>query len=173
MTAAEEDALLATAGAVDTGLATVTAAAAADVSAAEAAADGAAADGAAAGRAAAAVKSVGGEAAARVAAAGARAAKAALSGAACTAAAELKALFLFSFHTSRLFLSFSLLFSLGRRFLACLRAEEEPVEGAAPACLTLQQKLNCSSPSQVSRVRRAHLLSCTHPLYSFKRVSNG
>jgi hypothetical protein len=52
-------------------------------------------------------------------------------------------------------------------------ATEEGAVAAAVACLLLQQKLNCSSPSQVSRVRSAHLLSCTHPLYKFRRVANG
>jgi hypothetical protein len=41
---------------------------------------------------------------------------------ACAAAAKLKAALLFSFRTSCLFLSFSLLLALGGRFLARLRA---------------------------------------------------
>jgi hypothetical protein len=52
-------------------------------------------------------------------------------------------------------------------------AAEEGAVDAAVACLLLQQKLNCSSPSRVSRVRSAHLLSCTHPLYKFRRVAKG
>jgi hypothetical protein len=158
-------------------------AAAAGAAAAGAAAAGAAAAGAAAAGAAAAGAAAAGAAAAGAAAAGAAAAGAAAAGAgdagaaaACAAAAEWRAALFVSFHTSRLFLSFSLLFSLGGLFLLRLHevaAAEEGAVAAAVACLLLQQKLNCSSPSQVSRVRSAHLLSCTHPLYTFRRVANG
>ncbi len=67
-------------------------------------------------------------------------------------------------------------FLLGGLLLLRLRevaAAEEEAVAAAVACLLLQQKVNCSSPSHVSRVRSAHLLSCTHPLYKFRRVANG
>ncbi len=129
-----------------------------------------------------------GAAAARAAAAGAAAAGADIAemtvsdlsaasapgnGTTCAAAAEWRAALLVSFHSSRLFLYFSLLFHW---FLARLRevaATEEGAVAAAVACLLLQQKVNCSSPSHVSRVRSAHLLSCTHPLYKFRRVVKG
>ncbi len=52
-------------------------------------------------------------------------------------------------------------------------ATEEYAAPAAVACPQLQEKINCSSPSQVSRVRLTHLLSCTNHLYSFRGVSNG
>jgi hypothetical protein len=148
--------------------------AAAGAAAAGAAAAGTAAAGAAAAGAAAAGAAAAGAPAEGDAAAGAAAAGDAAVGAA--AAAEWRAALLVSFHTSRLFLSFSHLFSLGGLFLLRLRevaAAEEGAVAAAVACLLLQQKLNCSTPSHVSRVRSAHLLSCTHPLYKFRRVANG
>jgi hypothetical protein len=151
---------------------------AAGVAASGAAATWEAAPGVDAARVTAAGAAAAGAAAAGAAAAGAAAAGAAAAGAAavCAAAAEWRAALLVSFHTSRLFLSFSLLFSLGSLFLLRLRevaAAEEGAVAAAVACLLLQQKLNCSSPSHVSKVRSAHLLSCTHPLYKFRRVANG
>ncbi len=172
---------VASAGAAAAGVAAVGAAAAgaaaAGAAASRAAAAGAAAAGAAAAGAAAAGEAAAGEAAVAAAAAGAAAARvAAAEVGASGPAAEWRAALLVSFHTSRLFLSFSLLFSLGGLFLLRLRevaAAEEGAVAAAVACLLLQQKLNCSTPSHVSRVRSAHLLSCTHPLYKFRRVANG
>jgi hypothetical protein len=83
---------------------------------------------------------------------------------------------LLSSHAAYLFLSFSLRLSLGRRFLPRLPvvgAAEEEGGTAVDKCLPLQQNVSCSSPSHVSRVNLAHLLSCTHPLYSCKRWVNG
>jgi hypothetical protein len=61
---------------------------------------------------------------------------------------------------SHLLLSFSLLLSLGGRFLPRLRvAGALDTVAAADEEIPLQQKFNSSSPSTVSRVRRAHLLS--------------
>jgi hypothetical protein len=136
-----------------------------------AAASGAAAAGAAAAGAAAAGGGIAGMTVSDLSAAAAPG-----YGTACAAPAEWRAALLVSFPTSRLFLSFSLLFLLGGLFLARLRevaATEEGAVAAAVACLLLQQKLNCSSPSHVSRVRSAHLLSFTHPLYKFRRVAIG
>jgi hypothetical protein len=42
---------------------------------------------------------------------------------------------------------------------------------AADVELLRQQKLSSSSPSNVSRVSRAHLPSILHPLYSFRRCT--
>jgi hypothetical protein len=44
---------------------------------------------------------------------------------------------------------------------------------AADEEIPLQQKFNSSSPSTVSRVRRADLLSLLHLLYRFRRVAKG
>ena len=91
----------------------------------------------------------------------------------CLDASELREFHLFSFQTALLFFSFSRRFSLGGRFLTYLRAKGAPRDWAAAACCPLQQKFNCSSPSQVSRVSLAHLLSCTHLLYKLRRLANG
>jgi len=75
---------------------------------------------------------------------------------------------------SRLLLFFSLLLSLGGRFLPRQRvAGALDTVAAADEEMPLQQKFNSSSPSTVSRVRRAHLLSLLHLLYRFRRVAKG